>query len=272
LIYDYPLDTSSKTLTLCAEFLKSLTAGEDLDTCNCFQGECPSRGQETIFCPSGFWGFRHYLGLPLSLEGKADAPAMIPYHDRPLVLMGEYSDFKRVADHINWLDDLPLVLNAQADLNTLLNAMKAPTQLLYFYCHGGLVRGQPFLQIGSQASPGNLMPSNFLARRIRWLQDPHPLVILNGCHTSAVEPLGALSLLRGFLVFAQAAGLVGTEITIFEELADDFGKELIKRLVAGEAVGKAVRSARLMLLAQGNPLGLVYTPFANAGLRLEKES
>jgi len=35
-------------------------------------------------------------------------------------------------------------------------------------------------------------------------------------------------------------------------------------------IGKAVRGARLELLKQGNPLGLVYIPYAVASLRLEK--
>lgn len=269
LIYDYPLD-SSQPITLCPEFDRAFNLNQDLETCACFQGECPSRGQDTILCPSGFWGFRHYLGLPLSLEGKLDAPATIPYHDRPQVLMGEYVDFEKVAAHIDRLDDLPIELNPLSDLGKLLSAMKGSSHLLYFYCHGGLLREKPFLQIGRKGSPGDLEPAAFLAKRIRWLQDPHPLVILNGCHTSAVEPLGALSLLRSFLVFARASGLIGTEITIFEELATEFGEELFRRLVAGQTVGEAVRGARLKLLRQGNPLGLVYTPFVNAGVRLEK--
>ena len=37
-------------------------------------------------------------------------------------------------------------------------------------------------------------------------------------------------------------------------------------------LGKAVRGARLALLQQGNPLGLVYIPYAVASLRLHQQS
>jgi len=37
-------------------------------------------------------------------------------------------------------------------------------------------------------------------------------------------------------------------------------------------IGRAVRAARLELLLRGNPLGLVYIPFAMASLRLQQVS
>ena len=38
--------------------------------------------------------------------------------------------------------------------------------------------------------------------------------------------------------------------------------------MAGQSIGAAVRGARLALLKQGNPLGLIYIPFVVPGLRL----
>jgi hypothetical protein len=39
-----------------------------------------------------------------------------------------------------------------------------------------------------------------------------------------------------------------------------------------ETVGAAIRNTRLKLLERGNPLGLVYVPFALAGLAIDEEA
>ena len=65
-----------------------------------------------------------------------------------------------------------------------------------------------------------------------------------------------------------AAGVIGTEVTIFEPLAVAFAEAFLRAFDAGSMLGWAVRDARLALLGQGNPLGLVYIPFAAADLEL----
>ena len=49
-----------------------------------------------------------------------------------------------------------------------------------------------------------------------------------------------------------------------------FAEAFFEQFLTGESVGIAVRNARLRLLEAGDPMGLVYVPFAHAGLRLEK--
>ena len=63
---------------------------------------------------------------------------------------------------------------------------------------------------------------------------------------------------------------LGTEITIFEPLAQAFAELLLPLFLAGMPLGRAVRTARLGLLAQRNLLGLAYTAHAYADLRLVK--
>jgi hypothetical protein len=269
IIYDYPLDVGATTpYKLCPQFTTALMQGRNLEDEPCFNGDCPARGDINTVCPSGFWGFRHYLGLPLGLV-EHDASLEIKTGAKPRFLMGEYTDFALIKTHKDALDDLSIQFSAEPDRSKLLARLKSErNELLYFYCHGGLVRGAPYLVIGSKENRGLIQSSNFKAFQIRWQDDPRPLVFLNGCHTSAVEPLAALTLLRGFILEARAAGLIGTEITIYEELAGDFAEAFYRRLLKEQPVGKALRGARLAILAQGNPLGLVYTPFVQAGLRL----
>jgi hypothetical protein len=67
--------------------------------------------------------------------------------------------------------------------------------------------------------------------------------------------------------------VVGTEISVFEELACDFALELFRRFITDDVpLGRAVREARLALLKDGNPLGLVYIPFGSVGLRMAAAS
>ena len=47
-----------------------------------------------------------------------------------------------------------------------------------------------------------------------------------------------------------------------------FAERLIELFLGGAPLGRAMREARLSLLAQRNPLGLVYTSHAYAGLAL----
>ena len=95
-----------------------------------------------------------------------------------------------------------------------------------------------------------------------------PLVFINGCHTTALTPDVPLEFVSLFLEMSEASAVIGTEITIFEPLAVAFAEAFLPRFLAGTPLGEAVRGARLALLKDGNPLGLVYIPYALAGLRL----
>ena len=117
--------------------------------------------------------------------------------------------------------------------------------LVYFYCHGGLTEDKvPYLQVGAKDDAwGLITPSVLPAMQIRW-NTPRPLVFINGCHTTALEPEAALDMVSGFVRDAGAAGVIGTEITIFEPLATAFAEEFLRLFLNGTPVGQAVRAAR----------------------------
>jgi hypothetical protein len=125
----------------------------------------------------------------------------------------------------------------------------------------------PYLQLGPKEKPSLIQRSNIFAHKIRW-NEPRPLVFINGCHTTAVAPTQALEFITPLVTYSKGAGVIGTEITIFEELATVFAEDCLGRFVAGEPIGEAVRNARLRLLKEGNPLGLVYIPFVMSGLTM----
>jgi hypothetical protein len=144
---------------------------------------------------------------------------------------------------------------------------KTESQVVYFYCHGGLSGTTPFLSVGLPSGP-RLTRANLRSERIRW-QKVRPLVFINGCHTTALTPEHAIDFVSGFVEVSHAAGVIGTEITIYEPIAATFAEACLYRfLIQRETIGEAVRGARLKMLKEGNPLGLVYIPYVMAGLKL----
>ncbi len=272
LFYDRPAleigAPASARFTLCPELRSALENGTPLAGIRCFAGDCPSAEEPRVVCASGFWGFRHALGMPVSVGDGDDAAAETGLVGNPSVAMAVYRDFAERAGHEKRLKALRAGLDWEYadtydDTLGLLRGTRA--EVVYFYCHGGLQGGVPYLAVGGEGE--GILRREAFRRGIRW-SDPRPLVFVNGCHTVAVEPENAFELVSGMVENARAAGVMGTEITVFEPLACAFGEAFLARFLAGDPLGEATRAARLSLLAQGNPLGLVYVPFGLAALRL----
>jgi hypothetical protein len=275
LFYDYGLDITApdEDYELCPEFLQALQDRTPLDETPCFQGQCPSRGKWTVVCPSGFWGFRHSIGMPVSIGGKLDdAVTEIAFLGAPQVTMAVSTDkrLRRRAAHESALralraDAVWQVADTRAMTLELMET--APAQVVYFYCHGGVTKDDvPYIEVGPPET-GRITGELMYARDLFWDQ-PQPLVFINGCHTTALEPEVAFDLVQRFVETVGAAGVIGTQITIFEPLAVAFGEACLRRFMDGTPIGEAVRQARLELLEQGNPLGLVYDAFAIASLKM----
>jgi len=100
LIYDRPLDTSLPKHDLCGAFSKALDGQERLEESPCFLGTCPTYGQDHIVCPSGFWGFRHAMGMPISIgkSGSVAQPTII-HGDSPEMVMGVFKGFALLDAH-----------------------------------------------------------------------------------------------------------------------------------------------------------------------------
>lgn len=272
LLYDHPLDAALPVdrYGVCPAFLADLDARRPLDGTACVDGRCPSHGDLETVCPSGFWGFRHFLGTPVSVADGPDAPAAIEYDGGPTLAVAVSTDLELRAGHEGALRALvpPERLRYADERDAVFDVLgRGDAQVAYFYCHGGIAaRGVPYIQVGPAGAPG-ITRSLLRAKRLRWT-DPRPLVVLNGCRTAALTPDRAIDLVSGFVDTAGAAGVMGTEVTVFEPLAGTFAVELLRRLLAGDELGRAVRDARLALLRGGNPLGLVYVTYAAPRLRL----
>ncbi len=279
MLYDYKFDSNLplEKYKLCPDFLAALQASQALLDTKCFQGDCASRGKLDVICPSGFWGYRHNLGLPVSI-GKSEAPAAmkLTYEGTQSMSVAVSTDqaFKLRKKHVEKLQALRQGLGwsyAETRDDALQMMKEKPGHVVYFYCHGGMhpVWNVPYLLVGDPQNTQGITRDNFEAYDIKW-DKIKPLVFLNGCHTTALSPEQTLNLVSGFIEDAHAAGVIGTEITIFEPLACAFGEECLEHFFNGVPIGEAVRRARLKLLQEANPLGLVYIPFVLASLTLVK--
>ena len=276
LVYDHWLTDSAATADyrLCDEYLAAVRDEVPLEQASCFLGDCPQAqpgADLTVVCPSGFWGFRHELGFPVTQGDAADATEVIAVHGGPAVSVGVSRELASAATHVAALRGLTGDRDgwriAETRQEFLAGIASDDRHVVYLYCHGGVANNVPYVRLG-EVGARPITRLDLANARVRW-STTRPLVFLNGCHTTALDPETAIDFVRFFVGAALASGVIGTEITIFEELGEAFGERFMQRfLVPGTTVGAAVRSARLDLLAAGNPLGLVYIPFALAGLQL----
>jgi hypothetical protein len=279
IVFDHPLDTQEENLRLCPTFLAASPNGaEAIAASECFQGRCPSYADSTVVCPSGFWGYRHAIGIPVAhnpneTDTPADAAASLGCTGDVAFISPQCTDaqFIRREDH----EARIRALSARIKLDpirtrddTLSRLRKGGFHIAYFFCHAGLGgqdRDTPYILVGPL--DGKRIVADNLAG-VRWAA-PRPLVFINGCNTAALDPAGVFEFVSAFVEHAGAAGVLGSETTVFEPLACDFAEAFFRSFIhRGRTLGESVRAARHELLATLNPLGLTYIPFALSTLRL----
>jgi hypothetical protein len=212
--------------------------------------------------------------MPASIGGSLDyAVTQIGYKGTPQLAMAFSTDpaFTLRPKHADKLKLLRAGAHWQyADTrdDALARMKEGTAHLFYFYCHGGVTKfGYPYIEVGPPGKAGGSITNALLKTHKIFWHDTRPLVIINGCHTTALEPETIFNMVDG-LVKRNAAGVIGTEVTIFEPLAVAFAEECLHHFLNGEPIGEAVRLARLKLLEDRNPLGLVYDLYALASLRM----
>ena len=222
--------------------------------------------------PAGSGATATASALPVSIRGAPDAATEISPDPGPTVVIAVSTDeqfvlrtaHERALERL--LDSGGAWRYADSQAETLRLLKEGRPHLVYFYCHGGFEHGVPYLQVGPLGDEP-ITPDLLLSERIRW-DSPRPFVFVNGCRTTALDPDQALELVSVLMRRARAAGVMGTEITIFEPLARAFAEDCLRRFLSGTELGEAVRAARLALLKDGNPLGLAYIPFALPSLHM----
>lgn len=258
LVYDRPLFISSDS-SVCTEFT---THAED---------DCPSRGDASIVCPWGFWGFRYVLEHPPAWSSGTTAPSLPEAitNRRPLSL-SFVSDptFPSRDDHLRRLEvpgeiDVSKV-ETLSELQRVWTSRPEGFDLVHFFTHHVLDpgTGAPALLLGDEY----LTEVHLSGLNLKWSH--HPLVILAGCSSGVAHSLSAPSSLISAFRICGASGVVGTECTVRDNVADGLMGAFLEDLFAGEPIGPALLAMRQRTLRQGNsPAGLAYSLFALSGLR-----
>jgi len=275
LVYDKKL-TVGATNVVCSQFLKDVRDGGPpgfLGSQQCLTSGCPSADDTNVVCPSGFWGFRHIIEQPLSvaLDQRDDPSDNLAMTVAGAVTLG-MAVSKKLSDvsaHTNEVQALAGVSSTvQKSLYEVGKAItRTDLNIVYFYCHGGRSGRKVWLGVGDGES---LSPKDLYAWGVRW-PFVHPLVFINGCNTVDLTPDDLLQFNRQF-AYSRASGVIGTEITIPEELARHFAKGFFEDFISEMEVGASIRRQRLVLLERYNPLGLVYTPYCYGGLHMSRPS
>ncbi len=97
-----------------------------------------------------------------------------------------------------------------------------------------------------------------------------PLVFLNACGGSKIDPDGATSF-PGFFLGNGNRGFIGSEAGIPDEAAARFSREFYAALLRGESLGRALWLAKYRLLTRfNNPVGILYTAYADPDMAVHK--
>ncbi len=95
---------------------------------------------------------------------------------------------------------------------------------------------------------------------------PPPFVFFNACGSSKIKPGEMASFPRLFFTIG-SRGFIGTETRIPDQVAAEFSKYFYTKLLSGYPLGDAVQAAKRMLLTRyNNPLGVLYTVYADPDL------
>jgi hypothetical protein len=279
-LYDLNLDTEAEVsdLSLCPEVEKALLDGSDLAVTRCFTDRCEhASGNDLVVCPSGFWGLRHDIAVPLSHEAAPDlAPRLrLGFGSPGAILVGTVPESvvpevtghaEKVAGRFGSSDHVV----GRADWFTKAE-VERHYAVLYFLCHGEEKPNGSVLVLDRPGRPG-ISRSNLRTKKVSL--DHNPLVVMNACNTGALTPDKAINLVSGF-TSRGAGAIIGTEITIFPSLAYAFADTFMNAFVGTSpdqptmvGIGSAVRAARLELLRQWNPLGLAYVLYGLADATL----
>jgi hypothetical protein len=170
------------------------------------------------------------------------------------------------------LTDFPKVLAAhlqRADQSFSGHLRTPGDQIQHFVCH--CITDEK----DSSLSALVLSEDNFATiEELRYcLQPPTttsgPLIFLNACGTTRMDPMFAASFPRFFLEENYNRGFIGTETNVPDQFAADFSRCFYSGLLQGLTLGEAIYEAKWTTLrASKNPLGLLYTVYADPDMAL----
>ncbi|HEY0725787.1 MAG TPA: hypothetical protein VGD41_17670, partial [Pyrinomonadaceae bacterium] len=294
LVYQYPLPGPEKDIKFCRitdEWDQSGRRTKKL------MQYCEHRNEDwhqtNIICPYGFWGLNHVIEQPIpALERLPDGTYVLRDATDKIVMgltnldlsIGVTHDVSPadVTKHLTRLRGInPLRLQPAnpADDRDKVRGMLNEAMVVYFLCHGeyDTTRSLPYLSIGLRDTqeihriyPDTLQAWADAADLKAWGKQ-HPLIFINGCHTTNLTPGEVLNFVTA-LGFAGAGGVIGTEISVLASVAIEVAESLFEKIAGNMPVpvGEAMYQTRWELANKGNLLGLAYSLYCLANLHVTK--
>ena len=285
-LYDIPLsdDIRADDLEVCPVITDW---DESRPMIKATERQCPRFDEadhyENLLCPFGFWGFRFTIEQLSSSEKPVFS---IPVARNAQLVVGQTLvdvDRGAVSAHIKQLHGLfaarfpEIQLREGASRADIRQYSQNDVPFLYFYCHGqkdAERESEVYLAVGTDES---ITPNDFIGwvevswkkNRLKVWNNVRPLVFINACHSIEINPDTLTSYLNAFIGRANAAGVIGTEVKVSQNLAMDFGVIFFEQFLKEDArIGESLRNTRLGFLADGNLLGLAYNAHCWADLMI----
>lgn len=294
LVYQYPLPGPDQDIKFCRITTEWDQSGKRTAKLEQF---CKHRNeawhQTNIICPYGFWGLNHVIEQPIpALEKLPDGTYVLRDATDKIVMGPTNLDLSigithdvspaDVTNHLTRLRGItPLRLQPvnPADDRDKVRGMLNEAMVVYFLCHGeyDTARSLPYLSIGlrdmqeiHRIYPDTLQAWADAADLKAWGKQ-HPLIFINGCHTTNLTPGEVLNFVTA-LGFAGAGGVIGTEISVLANVAIEVAESLFKKIAGNMPVpvGEAMYQIRWELANKGNLLGLAYSLYCLANLHVTK--
>lgn len=232
--------------------------------------------EASILCPWGFWGLAYLIEVPEPLldRNMDESVTDLAGANEVLAAAGAGLDTNELNTHLRDLrtsvSGFPSTHLSRAQ--DLLNALADPADIVYVLCHHEKLkkagRGSALM-----FADGALKSDQIAQRTVanwpsdHWRKDHRPLVVLNACGTAEIVQTTMSSFVKNF-AGAGASGVVGTETMIDQPTASEAMQHFLREFARGATVSEALRYSRWKLLARGSLLGLTYSPYCSATLRL----
>ncbi|MGW0084116.1 CHAT domain-containing protein [Streptomyces sp. NPDC003393] len=291
LVYDIPVDTGDDPV-YCDAGLEQARTGDGTARA------CPDSARHTrnTVCPYGFWGFRHAIEQPTSRTHRGALPLRAGRGlGTPHVTVGRALTLPRpdlTERHLLSLREQfgeANLRDCDSRESLLGELFRAGQDCVYLYCHGRRQKDAADRTGATELEIGNgerVRPADISARMTettgaagrtgeagttgwRDWEENAPLVFLNGCHTTDDTPGTWLTFVDVFSSLG-ASGVIGTEISVGQNFAGEVAQSFWRHFLAGLTVGESLHRVRAELLCKGNLLGLAYTAYCCADLRLSR--
>lgn len=159
-------------------------------------------------------------------------------------------------------------------------AREKPCLINHFSCHcytTDIESEKHFLRLAYDANEYDVTLGDLLARFGEYDfecegERSSPLVFFNACGGSKIDPQAFTSFPEFFFNIA-SRGFIGAESRIPDSVAAKFSTYFYTHLLSGYPLGDAIQAAkRLLARRHNNPLGLLYTVYADPDLEVQKRT